>query len=140
VTDLLPPPAYVPTWGDRARRYRRTVADWCEICEVRAERRVATFAIGRRLQVHHRYLRGVFSTVGLEGDDELMTVCVPCHNRIHTLHRSRYGHLKYRDYRAYAEACARVTRRVHRAGWWRRVGRRALHLGDLIEPIDGRRL
>jgi hypothetical protein len=162
VTDLLPPPAYVPTWGDRARRYRRTVADWCEICERRPRRQILGVWVGRELEVHHRYGRGVVSVVALEADAELITVCAnysdrdrrriarakakrklkecrvkqPCHVLIHR----EFGWGKAPYSVDDAHRLAAVTRRVHRAGWWRRVGRRALHLGDLIEPIDGRRL
>jgi hypothetical protein len=129
-------------WAARARRYRREVANWCEVCEARPRQVVWGFvAIGRRLEVHHLYGRGIVSPVGYEADAELMTVCVAplrsdrerrkgrhsdgrkfCHSRIHI----RYG--KDPQTRDGAERLARGSRRVHRAGFWRRGWHRLLPL------------
>jgi len=90
-----PPPLTVTdedvAWARRARRYRDQVANYCQLCERRYVQihlfTLLLFTLHPRLEVHHRCGRGVRSAVGWEDNDELMTLCVPCHQRITTEHR-----------------------------------------------------
>jgi len=131
-------------WSARARRYRREVADFCQVCEARPRQIVFGFiTIGRDLTVHHRFGRGVVSVVGFEADSELMTVCVApkrsdhdrrhgrhrdgrryCHSRIHI----RYGYGRKPRNVTEAYRLDAVTSRIHRVGFWRRGWHRLLPL------------
>jgi ribosomal protein L44E len=143
-----PPPVITDediAWSRRAHRYRREVADYCQLCE--------RFT---HLQVHHRRGR-VHSVVGYETNDELMTLCagsdgIPkprifrkaksdthwfkrprCHNRITNAHRhlgEQRGQIHYERRRGmvvddpygYSFTIAEVTKAAHP-----RYLRRAIH-------------
>jgi hypothetical protein len=84
-----PPPLTVTdedvAWARRARLQRRRVP-YCELCE-RRYAELGPFILRPRLEVHHRCGRGIRSAVGWEDNDELMTLCRPCHARITFRHR-----------------------------------------------------
>lgn len=75
------------SWSLRAIRYRRTCADWCEKCG-RYRRKILGHWFGPKLEVHHCRGRGWYRPLGQETDEELMTLCEPCHDRITALSRA----------------------------------------------------
>lgn len=115
-------PPYGPQWPARSDAYFAE-HPYCENCHYRPEmnhhlwRRLLHRV--RKLWVHHVDGNGVVSPSGHETDDELMTLCYPCHmGRVHAIHKAmvRAG----RDRYPYEHLRA-VTMRVHRHGWWRRA-------------------
>ena len=108
---LRPPSEYGPLWPLRSRRYWAENGRYCRVCQTHR----------RKLQVHHRYGAGNHWAIGEEPDRALAGLCVKCHSRVHTIHRRlvRAG----RDREPY-QLLDNVTRRVWRAGWWRRILRR----------------
>jgi hypothetical protein len=123
---------YGPAWVERVARYRREVANWCQLCEARTVR-IWIFTLRVLLEVHHVYGKNGRSPVGYEADDELMTLCVPCHRRITTAHRA-LGRRRRQidawtrrtiDPAGYSQTIAEVTHRA-RPRYWARAWRRTL--------------
>jgi hypothetical protein len=118
VSPWAPPGVFVDddlAWSRRARRYRREVADWCELCE-RRYAQIGPITLRPKLQVHHRCGRGIRSQLGYEDNSELETLCVPCHARITTAHRHlgrQRGQINHRgrtvDPVGYSRTIAEVT-------------------------------
>lgn len=75
-------------WPARARRYRRDVADYCELCWYPGPRMFLWWWIGDRLEVHHRDGRHP-DTLGHELDHQLQTLCQTCHRTITNRHQTR---------------------------------------------------
>jgi hypothetical protein len=125
------PAPVIPSWRERAWRYRTEQANWCELCERRTwHLGPITFRV--ELEVHHCNGRGIINPVGLETDAELMTLCKPCHRKITNVHQTRrrvenrwrraqrlapVSDLEYAHFIAEATSAARVP--YLRRAWWR---------------------
>jgi hypothetical protein len=117
------PAPVIPSWRERAWRYRTEQANWCELCERRTwHLGPITFRV--ELEVHHCNGRGIINPVGLETDAELMTLCKPCHRKITNVHQGRRRRIgcpvtsrEYAHIIAEATSAARVP--YLRRAWWR---------------------
>jgi hypothetical protein len=117
-----PPPLAPDLWAARSRRYRREVADYCELCWYPGPRPFLWGWIGDKLQVHHCDSRGIRSPLGQEVDAELMTLCRPCHQSITRKHQAlgrKRGQMAGRDPLGYSHTIREVTDAA-RPRWVRR--------------------
>jgi hypothetical protein len=125
------PAPVVPSWRERAWRYRSEVCDHCELCEARTVH-VWFLTFRPNLEVHHRCGRGIKAPVGLEPDSQLMTLCRAHHRRITNEHqRRRREQNRWRRAQRlapvsdieYAHIISEVTSaarpRYLRRAWWR---------------------
>lgn len=142
---------YVPAteaekaWNRRAGRYRREVANWCELCEWRdikigRQRHKPWFTWPGHLAVHHGNARDFVSPLGYESDDELTTLCRRCHARITRRQfriANRHGYCKGRrvlDLAGYSWATRKATEKASVRRWargWHRT---------LLGPVPRRNL